>query len=177
MQTTLVIIKPNGVQGGIIGEIIARYEKARLSIAALRIRNITREEADGFYAEHRGKGFFTELVDFMTSGPVVLLALRGEKAVEAVRQMRGDAGARQLASRPSRQATSTSKPPRARPRMRFKVAPTTRVPARSATTKMPQRRQAQARCTPIASAAGWRAHRQCGWARATPGSPYWTSFR
>ncbi|HAO98483.1 MAG TPA: nucleoside-diphosphate kinase [Fibrobacteres bacterium] len=89
MQTTLVIIKPNGVQGGIIGEIIARYEKARLSIAALRIRNITREEADGFYAEHRGKGFFTELVDFMTSGPVVLLALRGEKAVEAVRQMNG----------------------------------------------------------------------------------------
>ena len=89
METTLVIIKPNGVKGGLIGEIIARYEKARLAVAAMRMRKISAAEAEGFYAEHKGKGFFGELVGFMTSGPVVLMALRGEKAVEAVRQMNG----------------------------------------------------------------------------------------
>ncbi len=89
MQTTFVIIKPNGVRGGLIGEIISRYEKARLAVAAIEIRTITRAEAEGFYAEHKERGFFGELVDFMTSGPVVLLALRGEKAVEAVRHMNG----------------------------------------------------------------------------------------
>jgi nucleoside-diphosphate kinase len=89
MQTTFVIIKPNGVKGGIIGEIISRFEKSRLSVAAITLRNITRAETEGFYAEHKERGFFGELVDFMTSGPVVLLALRGEKAVEAVRHMNG----------------------------------------------------------------------------------------
>ena len=89
MQTTFAIIKPNGVRGGIIGEILARYEKSRLSIAGIQLRSITREETEGFYAEHKERGFFGELVDFMTSGPVVLLALRGENAVEAVRSMNG----------------------------------------------------------------------------------------
>ena len=89
MQTTFAIIKPNGVRGGIIGEILARYEKSRLSIAGIQLRAITREETEGFYAEHKERGFFGELVDFMTSGPVVLLALRGENAVDAVRQMNG----------------------------------------------------------------------------------------
>jgi nucleoside-diphosphate kinase len=89
MQTTFVIIKPNGVRGGLIGEILARYEKARLAVSAIQLRAITRAEAEGFYAEHKERGFFGELVDFMTSGPVVLLALRGEKAVEAVRHMNG----------------------------------------------------------------------------------------
>lgn len=89
MQTTLVMIKPNGVLGGLIGEIIARYEKSRLAVSAISLRNITRAEAEGFYAEHRERPFFGELVDFMTSGPVVLMALRGERAVEAVRHMNG----------------------------------------------------------------------------------------
>ncbi len=89
MESTLVIIKPNGVRGGLVGEIVNRFEKARLAVAGIRIRQITREEAEGFYAEHRERGFFGELVKFMTSGPVLLLALRGEKAVEAVRQMNG----------------------------------------------------------------------------------------
>ena len=89
MESTLVIIKPNGVQGGLIGEIIGRFEKARLGVAAVRIQNISRKEAEGFYAEHSARGFFGELVSFMISGPVVLLALRGEKAVEAVRHMNG----------------------------------------------------------------------------------------
>jgi nucleoside-diphosphate kinase len=89
LQTTFVIIKPNGVKGGIIGEIISRFEKSRLSVAAISLRNITRAETEGFYAEHKERGFFGELVDFMTSGPVVLLALTGEKAVETVRHMNG----------------------------------------------------------------------------------------
>ena len=89
MESTLVIIKPNGVRGGLVGEIVNRFEKARLAVAGIRIQQITREEAEGFYAEHRERGFFGELVKFMTSGPVLLLALRGEKAVEAVRQMNG----------------------------------------------------------------------------------------
>ena len=89
MQSTLLIIKPNGVKGGLIGEIIRRFEKARLGVAGVRIQNISRKEAEGFYAEHSARGFFGELVDFMTSGPVVVVALHGEKAVEAVRHMNG----------------------------------------------------------------------------------------
>jgi nucleoside-diphosphate kinase len=89
MESTLVIIKPNGVKGGIIGEIISRFEKSRLSVSAIQIKNLTRSEAEGFYAEHKERGFFGELVAFMTSGPVVLLALAGEKAVEKVRTING----------------------------------------------------------------------------------------
>src|SRR3954471_6123911 len=89
MESTLVIIKPNGVKGGIIGEIISRFEKARLSVSAIQIKNLTKAEAEGFYAEHKERGFFGELVAFMTSGPVVLLALSGEKAVEKVRTING----------------------------------------------------------------------------------------
>jgi nucleoside-diphosphate kinase len=89
MESTLVIIKPNGVKGGIIGEIISRYEKSRLSVSAVKIKNLTKQEAEGFYAEHKERGFFGELVGFMTSGPVVLLAFSGEKAVEKVRTING----------------------------------------------------------------------------------------
>lgn len=89
MESTLVIIKPNGVKGGIIGEIISRYEKARLSVSAIQIKSLSKAEAEGFYAEHKERGFFGELVSFMTSGPVVLLALSGEKAVEKVRTING----------------------------------------------------------------------------------------
>jgi nucleoside-diphosphate kinase len=89
MESTLVIIKPNGVKGGIIGEIISRFEKSRLSVSAVKIKSLAKAEAEGFYAEHKERGFFGELVAFMTSGPVVLLALSGEKAVEKVRTING----------------------------------------------------------------------------------------
>jgi nucleoside-diphosphate kinase len=89
MESTLVIIKPNGVKGGIIGEIISRYEKSRLSVSGIKIKSLTQKEAEGFYAEHKERGFFGELVGFMTSGPVVLIALSGEKAVEKVRTING----------------------------------------------------------------------------------------
>jgi|SRR4051812_25267954 nucleoside-diphosphate kinase len=89
MESTLVIIKPNGVKGGIIGEIISRYEMSRLSVSGIKIKSLTQKEAEGFYAEHKERGFFGELVGFMTSGPVVLIALSGEKAVEKVRTING----------------------------------------------------------------------------------------
>jgi nucleoside-diphosphate kinase len=89
METTFVIIKPNGVKNGLIGEIIARYEMARLSLSALKLKTISKEEAEAFYGEHKERGFFPELVAFMTSGPSVLLALSGEKAVEKVRTLNG----------------------------------------------------------------------------------------
>jgi len=89
METTLLIIKPNGVSGGLIGEILARFEKSRLAVAAMKLKTLSKAEVEGFYAEHKERGFFGELVAFMTSGPVVLVALRGEKALEAVRAMNG----------------------------------------------------------------------------------------
>jgi nucleoside-diphosphate kinase len=89
METTLLIIKPNGVRGGLIGEILSRFEKSRLAVVGMKLKTLSRSEAEGFYAEHKERGFFGELVQFMTSGPVVLVALRGERAVEAVRGMNG----------------------------------------------------------------------------------------
>jgi nucleoside-diphosphate kinase len=89
METTLVIIKPNGVKGGIIGEIVSRFEKARLSVSGLKAKSLSTVEAEGFYAEHKERGFFGELVGFMTSGPVILIALSGEKAIEKVRTING----------------------------------------------------------------------------------------
>jgi nucleoside-diphosphate kinase len=89
METTLLIIKPNGVSGGLIGEILGRFEKSRLAIAGMKLKSLSKTEVEGFYAEHKERGFFGELVAFMASGPVVLVALRGEKAVETVRAMNG----------------------------------------------------------------------------------------
>ena len=89
MESTLVIIKPNGVKGGIIGEIIGRYEKARLAISAMKYKSLTKHEAERFYAEHKERAFFPELVNFMISGPVVLIAFTGEKAIEKVRTING----------------------------------------------------------------------------------------
>ncbi len=89
METTFVIIKPNGVKYGLIGEIIARFEKSRLSVSGLKLKTITKTEAESFYGEHKERGFFPELVAFMTSGPSVLLALSGEKAIEKVRTING----------------------------------------------------------------------------------------
>jgi nucleoside-diphosphate kinase len=89
MESTLVIIKPNGVSHGLIGEIISRYEKARLSVSALKIIRPLPKEMEGFYAEHVQKEFFTGLVEFMSSGPVVLMVLYGENAVEAARIING----------------------------------------------------------------------------------------
>jgi len=89
METTFAMVKPNGMRHGLFGRIIARYEASGLALQAVRIVEMSREEAEGFYAEHKGKGFFSELIDFMTSGPVALLVLGGADAVKAVRTING----------------------------------------------------------------------------------------
>lgn len=89
IQQTFVIIKPNAVASGLVGEILRRYETARFRILAMKAVSPSREKFAGFYAEHDGKPFFAGLCDFMTSGPVVVVALEGENAIEGVRAMNG----------------------------------------------------------------------------------------
>ena len=89
MEKTLSIIKPNAVADNNIGEILSRFEREGLRIAAMKMVQLSRSEAEGFYEEHRGRPFFDSLVAFMTSGPVVLLALEGEQAVARNREIMG----------------------------------------------------------------------------------------
>ncbi|GIX30447.1 MAG: hypothetical protein KatS3mg124_0919 [Porticoccaceae bacterium] len=79
VERTLSIIKPDAVAKNVIGEIISRFEKAGLKVVALKMLKLTREQAEGFYAEHRERPFFRDLVAFMTSGPVVVQVLEGGK--------------------------------------------------------------------------------------------------
>ena len=88
-QQTLAIIKPNAVRKGVSGRIISMWEDAGFKIRALKKVRLTEPEAEGFYAEHQGKPFFSDLVGFMTSGPVCLLVLEGESAVEENRRLMG----------------------------------------------------------------------------------------
>jgi nucleoside-diphosphate kinase len=89
VERTLSIIKPDAVDKNVIGQIVARFEAAGLKIVALRMEHLTEEKAKGFYAEHDGKGFFADLVAFMTSGPVVVQVLEGEDAIALNRQLMG----------------------------------------------------------------------------------------
>lgn len=88
-EKTFSIIKPNAVQDNNIGNIIARFEKEGLRIAAMRMETLSKEKAEGFYIEHKERPFFGSLVNFMTSAPVVLMVLEGENAVEKNRQIMG----------------------------------------------------------------------------------------
>ena len=91
MQQTLVLVKPDGVKKNLIGEIIARFERRGLKVSALKLVKITEEQAKYHYAEHEGKPFFGELVEFITSGPVAAMVISGENAIKAVRgSIRGD---------------------------------------------------------------------------------------
>src|SRR5438093_12233530 len=89
IESTLLIVKPDGVRRGLIGEVLRRIEAKGLAIDALELRVISRETAEEHYGEHRDKPFFGELVDFITSGPVVVGRLTGESAVEVWRTMVG----------------------------------------------------------------------------------------
>jgi len=89
VEQTLSIIKPDGVQKNLIGEIYSRFEKAGLQIVAAKMLQLSLEQAEGFYAVHRERPFFKDLVSYMTSGPVVVQALRGEDAVNKNRQIMG----------------------------------------------------------------------------------------
>ncbi len=89
MEQTLSIIKPDAVQKGVIGKIIDRFESNGLRIAAMKKIKLTEEMAGGFYAEHKERPFFGELVAFMTSGPVVVMVLEGEDAIAKNRELMG----------------------------------------------------------------------------------------
>ena len=89
IERTLSIIKPDGVQKNLIGEIYKRFEGAGLQIVAARMLHLSREQAEGFYAVHKERPFFKDLVSYMMSGPVVVTALQGENAVAAHRALMG----------------------------------------------------------------------------------------
>jgi nucleoside-diphosphate kinase len=89
LERTLSIIKPDAVKKNLIGRILARFEAAGLRVAAARLMHLSRAEAEGFYAVHRGRPFFADLVEFMTSGPVLVQVLEGEDAIAKNRELMG----------------------------------------------------------------------------------------
>jgi nucleoside-diphosphate kinase len=89
MERTLAIVKPDGVKKNLIGEVIGRFEKAGLRVVALKMVILTKKDAEGFYAVHKEKPFFSSLTDFMSSAPVVLMVLEGEGAINKVRDIMG----------------------------------------------------------------------------------------
>ena len=89
LERTLSIIKPDAVKKNVIGEILARFEGAGLRVVAARMMFRSRAEAEGFYAVHRGRPFFNDLVEFMTSGPVLVQVLEGESAIAKNRELMG----------------------------------------------------------------------------------------
>ena len=88
-ERTLVLIKPDGVQRGLIGEIITRFERKGLKLAGLKLLKLPREKANELYAPHEGKFFYDYLIQFMTSTPIVAIALQGRNAIELVRLVNG----------------------------------------------------------------------------------------
>lgn len=86
---TLVLVKPDAVRRGLVGEVVGRLERKGLRIVALELRTIDRATAEEHYAEHRARPFFAELVEFITSGPLVALVVEGPRAVAAVRGIMG----------------------------------------------------------------------------------------
>jgi len=89
VEQTLSIIKPDAVQKNVIGKILARFEDAGLRIVAARMVHLSRREAEGFYAVHRERPFFKDLVEFMISGPVMIQVLEGENAIAKNRELMG----------------------------------------------------------------------------------------
>ncbi|MFC1812608.1 nucleoside-diphosphate kinase [Thermodesulfobacteriota bacterium] len=89
MERTLSIIKPDGVSRNLIGEVIRRLENNNLKITAMKMIQMTKEQARGFYAVHQERPFFDSLTDFMTSGPVVVMLLEGENAIVKYRELMG----------------------------------------------------------------------------------------
>lgn len=89
IERTLSIIKPDAVAKNAIGNIISRFEQAGLKVVAAKMQQLSREQAEGFYAEHKNRPFFPDLVAFMTSGPVVVQVLQGDDAIVANRELMG----------------------------------------------------------------------------------------
>jgi nucleoside-diphosphate kinase len=89
VETTFSIIKPNAVKKNVIGKIISRFEDNGLEVVAAKMVRLPREKAEGFYIEHKDRPFFESLIRFMTSGPILLMALKGENAVARNREIMG----------------------------------------------------------------------------------------
>ncbi|MBI1388500.1 MAG: nucleoside-diphosphate kinase [bacterium] len=89
METTLLLIKPDGVQRKFVGEIITRLERRGWDLAGMKLMKVSRELAERHYAEHKGKPFFGELIDYITEGPIVAMAWRGDQVITAMRTMMG----------------------------------------------------------------------------------------
>ncbi len=89
LEQTLSIIKPNAVNKNVMGEIISRFEQKGLRVAAAKLLRLSREKAEGFYIEHKERPFFSSLVQFMTSGPVLLMVLEGDNAIALNREIMG----------------------------------------------------------------------------------------
>jgi nucleoside-diphosphate kinase len=97
-ERTLVLIKPDAVTRGLVGELVSRFERKGLIIQALVLRTMDAELADQHYAEHVAKGFYPPLKEFMTSGPLVSMILAGDEAIEVVRGMVGSTDGRKAAA-------------------------------------------------------------------------------
>lgn len=89
IERTLSIIKPDGLEKGVIGKVISRFEEKGLKPIAIRLQHLSQSQAEGFYAVHKARPFFKDLVSFMVSGPVVLMVLEGENAVAKNREIMG----------------------------------------------------------------------------------------
>ena len=89
MERTLSIVKPDGVEKHLIGEVIKRFEERGLKVIALKMISMSKKEAEGFYAVHRGKPFFESLTTFMSSGPSVVMVLEGDGAISKTRELMG----------------------------------------------------------------------------------------
>src|ERR1043165_6942177 len=89
LERTLSIIKPDAVAKNVIGEIYSRFEKAGLKVIAARMAHLSQQDAEGFYAVHKGRPFFNDLVKFMISGPVMIQVLEGENAIAKNRDLMG----------------------------------------------------------------------------------------
>jgi len=109
LERTLSIVKPDGVRGNLIGEVYRRFEKAGLAVIGARMLQLSQREAEGFYAVHRERPFFRDLVRYMTSGPVMVQVLEGEGAIARNRDLMG-------ATDPAKAAAGSG-------RKRFRVSP------------------------------------------------------
>jgi len=89
METTLSIVKPDGVSRGLIGEVVRRLEQNQIRIVAMKMIHLSKAQAEGFYAVHRERPFFKSLTEFMVSGPVVVMVLEGENVIARYRQLMG----------------------------------------------------------------------------------------
>jgi len=89
MEQTLSIVKPDGVSKNLIGKVVEMFEEAGISVAALKMIRMTKKQAEGFYAEHSERPFFSSLTDFMSSGPCVVMILEGNGAIAGVRKIMG----------------------------------------------------------------------------------------